>query len=315
MIEKKSFGKLSPMSTPHSFISRQCVIFVAIGVSAFGMDIVPGGNNQPISQVVYDVGGSELVQIYEVSGVEDVGNTPVLLKSVNAGGKTLSYFNLGQTKVLNANPQLGLTTGVGVVNNNTVVLSNSDFTAYVDAVAATSMDTNLRHYGFHDFLSLPITDPNAADYDLHFSKAFAEGDSFLVSERWGNSTIQLMALGSDGAPYAGANLISLGGLINPAVGYDAYDWTTGFASSANVPSQAQALTLFSAQKFFDGTSNAYQPVYGLRIFNQTEADLKILGISDDTFADNLDNLQVPEPSTWCAIISCTMGALLRRKRR
>lgn len=278
------------------------------------MDIVPGVNNQPISQVVYDVGGNEIVQMNEANGVENVGNTPILLKSVNAGGKTLSYFNLGKTKVLNVNPQLALTSGVGVVNNSTVVLSNSDYAAYVDAIAATSMDTNLRNYGFHDFLSLPITDPNAADYDLHFSKAFAEGDSFLVSERWGNSAIRLMALGSDGVPYSGANLLTLGGSINPAVGYDAYDWTTGFASSINVPGQAQALTLFSAQKFFDGTSNAYQPVYGLRVFNQTEADLKILGMSDDTFANNLDNLQVPEPSTWCAMISCVVVALLRRKR-
>lgn len=302
------------MSTPHSFISRQCVIFLAIGGSAFGMNIVPGGNNQPISQVVYDVGGSELVQMNEATGVENVGNTPILLKSVNAGGKTLSYYNLGQTKVLNVNPELALTSGVGVVNNSTVVLSNSDYTAYLDAIAATSMDTNLRNYGFHDFLSLPITDPNAADYDLHFFKAFAEGDSFLLSERWGNSTIQLMALGSDGVPYSGANVINLGGFINPGVGYDAYDWTTGFASSMNVPGQAQALTLFSAQKFFDGTSNAYQPVYGLRVFNQTEADLKILGISDDTFADNLNNPQIPEPSAWCAMISCIVGALLRRKR-
>jgi len=303
------------MNSPYSYISRQCVLISVIGTSAFGLNINPGTNNQPISRVVYDSGGSELVQVYEAGGVENVGNTPVLIKSLNAGGKELSHFNLGQTMVYNVNPQLGLTTGVGIVNNDQVVLSNNDYAAYVNAIAATSMDTNLRHYGFHDFLASSITDSDVADYDLYFSKAFAEGDSILVSERWGNSETRFLALGSDGLPYMGANIIFLGGLINAAMGYEAYDWTTGFASQVNVPDQAQVLTLFSAQKFFDGTGNLYQPVFGLRVFNPVEADLKILGISDDTFADNLNNPLVPEPSAWLVMISCAAGALLRRSRR
>ncbi len=277
------------------------------------MDITPGLNNVAIQQVVYNVGGSPVTQNAEASGVVNVGNSPVYLQSITAGGQALTFFNTSQAKVFNVNPQLGTTSGVGVFDNNTTTVSNGNLTAYADAVAGTSMDTDLRNYGYHDFLSPGPTNPTVADLDLHFAKALNTTDFLVTSERWGNSSFQLLALAQNGEPYTNANILRLGGPGNLSSGYGQHDWNTGYASLGNVPDQAQALTLFSVAKFFEGTSAVAGPVYGLRIFNYDEADVKILGISADTFANNPDNMKVvPEPT---ALLLSFVGMFLLLKRR
>jgi len=285
-----------------------------VTASAATIDIYAGNNNLAISRVVYDLNGGQFIQTTEATEANNNGVSPVLLRSITAGGTEFTFFNVAEARVVNINPVLGSTSGVGVANHGSIIASNAGLVAYGNAVAGTSMDTDLRNYGFHDFLSPGPTPVGVADLDLLFARALNPGDSLVVSERWGNSVFQLMALGADGDPYAGANIVRLGGSGDSSVGYQAHDWNTGFASSVNQPSQAQALTLFSVGKFFEGTALSPVPIYGFRIFNYDEADVKILGISTETFTNNPQNPLVPEPSVLLFAFSGGLALVFARKR-
>lgn len=281
------------------------------------VDITPGVNNLAILNVLYSINGSDVSQATEAAGVVNTGDSEVFLKAINtASGPTLNYFNTAGAKVFNVNPQLGSTSGVGVFNNGVTTASNAGLAAYAAAVEGTSTDTDLRNFNYHDYLSPGPTNPLVADLDLQFAKALDMKDHLVVSERWGNSSFQLLALAANGQPYEGANILRLGGSGGtPGVGYQVHDWNTGFAAATNTPSQAQALTLFSVGKFFEGTNVTPGPIYGLRIFNYDEADVKILGISDNTFDDNPDNPNVvPEPSALLLSIAGGLVFLGFRRR-
>lgn len=294
---------------PNKYVWLGAVLGAAPAMAAT-MDIKPGQNNLAILHVAYSINGSDVVHGTEASGVVNSGDSEVFLKAIGTvSGPTLNYFNTAGAKVLNVNPQLAGTSGVGVFNNGATTSSNAGLAAYAAAVEGTSTDTDLRNFSYHDYLSPGPTDPLVADLDLHFAKALDMKDHLVVSERWGNSSFQLLALAANGQPYEGANILRLGGSGGtPGIGYEVHDWNTGFAAATNVPSQAQALTLFSVAKFFEGTNVTPGPIYGLRIFNHDEADVKILGISDNTFADNPDNPNVvPEPS---ALLLSIAGGLV-----
>jgi hypothetical protein len=157
-----------------------------------------------------------------------------------------------------------------------------------------------------------------------FYRALNLDDYILVSERWGNSTFTVTALMADGNPYPDANILRLGGSGGTfGVGYEVHDWNTGYAAATNVPSQAQALTLFSIGKFFEtiGPSQNQQgpasgPVYGLRIENVDEADVKIMAISANSFIDNPINPQVvPEPTSALMVLLGGLGFIGSRNRQ
>ncbi len=306
--------------------------FLLVGPSlhavAATIDISPSIslNNVPITRVQYDVGGMTVTQTSEATGVTNLGNTSVALKSVTGSGPAMTFFNVAQSKVVNVNPGLAGIAKIGVFNGGTVTSSTGGLTPYANAFAATSTDTNLRNYVFHDLEENPWPlNPAVADADLLFAKALNPGDFLVVSERWGNSSFQLLALAADGNPIVGANLLRLGGSATRVqAGYGIHDWNTGYAST-DVPDQAQVLTLFSVAKFFEtlgpqpqqgGQQLPQQAVYGLRIFNSDVADIKLLGISDNTFDDNPDNPQViPEPSSLLVTLTSGLALAFVRRRR
>jgi len=122
----------------------------------------------------------------------------------------------------------------------------------------------------------------------------------------------------NGQPYPTANVLRLGG-PRPATGfgdpYLSFDWNTGYAPAGQFADQAQTLTVFSAKKFFEGPGIQGGPIFGLRIDNDSEADIKIVGISASTFADNEQNSQViPEPSTLLLTIAGALWFVGSRKR-
>lgn len=297
------------------------MLLTPLACGAATMQIVPGTNNAPISQVVYNINGTDTApQTTEATDVNFSGNSTVTVKSVritDGGPVNLTFFNTEGAKVVNVNPQQSAISGIGVFKNGTVTASNSGLPAYAEAVAATTLDTDLRHYNFRDNLSPGPTTVGTPDFDLLFLRALNPDDYFMVTERWGNAFFQVTALMADGTPYATANTLHLGlmdGVIFSPTGYQAYDWNTGYAP-ANVATQAQAITVFSVRKFFEGTGLNPSAIYGLRIDNDGEADIKIVGASNNTFSDNPYNPQVvPEPS---ALLLALLGGtcLLRRRRQ
>ncbi len=296
------------------------LLLAPLTCGAATLQIVPGTNNAPISQVIYNINGTDTApQTTEAADVNFSGNSSVTVKSVritDGGPVNLTFFNTEGAAVVNVNPQQSAISGIGVYKNGSVTASNSGLPAYAEAVAGTTLDTDLRHYNFRDNLSPGPTTVGTPDFDLLFLRALNPDDYFMVTERWGNAFFKVTALMEDGTPYPMANTLHLGlmdGVIFSPTGYQAYDWNTGFAP-ASVASQAQAITVFSVRKFFEGTNLNPSPIYGLRIDNDGEADIKIVGASNNTFFDNpLNSKVVPEPS---AILLALLGStcLLRRRR-
>ncbi len=286
------------------------------------LNVLPGVNNAPIQEVTYSIGGSDVVQSSEASDVVTNGDTSVYVKSVkitDGSPATLTYFNTENAIVVNVNgQQLGIG-GIGVFDNGTVTPSTSGLASFATAMAGTSLDTDLRNYGFRDNLTPgQVTGPDA-DYDLLFYRALKMDDYFMVTERWGNAEFEVTALMADGTPYPNANTLRIGangGIIPTPVGYQVYDWVTGYAASTNVSNQAQAITMFSVSKFFESTLGQSGPIYGLRINNDGEADIKIVGASANPFTDNPTNplVAVPEPSGFLLTLLGGTALAFRRRR-
>lgn len=284
------------------------------------LDILPSQNNAPITGITFTRDGDTYVQNTEPTEAENVGTSPVLLQSVritDGGPVNLTYFNTEDAKVVNVNPDLSEISGVGVFDNGTLTRSKEDGLAdFADAYAGTTLDTDLRHYGYHDLLSTPLA-ANAPVLDLLFYRALKAEDFLVVAERWGNSSFTVTALTADGTPYQFANSLRLGGSGGDAgVGYQVHDWNTGIAQPGTWDYQAMTLTAVSVEKFFEGVSPANSgDVYGLRIFNSGEADVKILGASANTFNDNPENPQlVPEPSSFLMALIGSLFFLTSRTR-
>jgi hypothetical protein len=70
--------------------------------------------------------------------------------------------------------------------------------------------------------------------------------------------------------------------------------------------QAMAFTVASAAKFFEGSQTAPQTVFGFRVDNDGEADVKFVGFSG--------NSPIPEPSSALLSALSVLGLMLRRKR-
>jgi hypothetical protein len=313
------FQKYPIVMPPVSPIPLLVLLGTHASLSAATLNITPGVNNMPIQNVVLTIGGMDMTQLTEATGVTNAtSNAAVNVKSVSISDGSpvllnLNFFNTEGAQVVNVNPQLSSIAGVGVFNNGVKTLSNNNQANYAQAFAETSLDTDLRNFTFHDYLAPGPPTGNAPDLDILFYRALNLDDYLLVSERWGNSVFQVTALMADGSPYATANVLQLGGAgPSSTVGYGLHDWNTGIASKDLEPTQAQTLTVFSVEKFFEGTPRGlWGPVYGLRIDNNGEADVKILGISNDTFSDNP---VIPEPSTLVMVFSASLLFLGSRNR-
>jgi len=291
------------------------------------LQITPGVNNMAIKQVVLTINGTDVTQNTEESGVtRGDSNSPINVKSVSISDGTpvnvqLSYFNTEAAKVVNVDPNLASSIGIGVFKNGVTTNSaTNNIPNYATAFAGTSTNNDLRNYAFSDYVT-PARTTSTPQLDILFYRALTIADYVMVSERNGNSAFQVTALDFQGKPYGSGNTLKLGG--DGGAFYSVYDWNTGVASKDSFPTQAQVLTVFSVAKFFEQLDIDPQResfVFGLRITNDGEADPKILGISASTFLDNPINPLVPldpcpEPSTGLLILSASMFFLGSRKRQ
>lgn len=297
-------------------------------VSAAILDVLPGTNNTTITKVVYTQSwdNQQVTQTQEATQINSQRDEAIYVDQVEVdlGSETklLDVFNFEGAEVRNINFIPSSKRAVGVFTNGTVT-DSSDLAAFSDAVVGTTQDTNLMNYLYYDN-SKDLPDANTADFDLLFRFGFTSDDHILVSERWGNTFFELTPLGADGDVIAGANKLRFGYPTGGA--FTKYDWRTGYASASYQSGQDQAFTVASVTKFFEGTTitdPVDQIVYGFRIDNNGQADVKFLGLSDNTFTNNPENpllsggagTQIPSPAAAWIGISLVAGAVLRRKRK
>lgn len=279
------------------------------------LNVLPGVNNVPIQKVTYTISGGDVEQLAPAVGVTNVGNTAVTVKSVqvNDGGtiRNLNYVNNAGATIVNVNPQLGTIGGIGVFDHGTNIAASADLATFTSALAVTTSNFDLRNFAYYDNLNPSPPTPGVPDYDILYTKAMNFDDFILVSERNGNTYFRATPLKADGTPYALANSLLFGGPGgNP---YTVYNWNSGYAAAANNPDQAQAFSIASVSKFFEGTAETPGPVYGFRIDNDGEADTKIVIISDNPFDDN-PLRPIPEPSSAMALAAGALCLLLRKRR-
>ena len=298
------------MKLPHfsRIVATLSLLLTGPLYSAAILDILPGVNNVQITEVTYFFEGTEVTQTEEAADVLVVGDDEVRILSlkVNDGGiVNLEYFNTDGATVFNTNPELASINGTGTYDHGTITNSSAGISAFNDAIAVTTTDTDLRNYVFSDLLTPAPPTSGVPDYDIRYTRAMKVDDYIVVSERWGNSFIEVTPLKADGTPYAGANILRFGGTGGGA--YEVFDWNTGVAAAGNYTDQAQTLTVASVSKFFENTGTTAGPVYGFRIDNDGEADTKFMIVSHIQI--------VPEPSVFLLSVASALAFLTSRNRK
>ena len=231
---------------------------------------VANANDVPVTQVVLDDNGSIVTQNASQVVTADSDDDPVDFVSVtvNDGGTivTLDEFNVGAISTANYNFPGGLTGVTAWENGSGTAVNTAPFVGAVDRVLS-SLD--LRDYLAYDVISSPGSGWNP-DFDILFDSPLRNADYLLVSERLGNTFFDLVALDKQGNDIGG-----------DVVGFDAaYRWNTGFAPS-NEPTQPMWFTVIDIEQF--GVDTEDSPIYGFRIDNDGEADVKFFGLAADPF--------------------------------
>lgn len=280
----------------------------------------------PITQFRYTINNVVFTQNVEATNSSLTPQTqPVIAQRITAGGRNLDFFNFAGASLRDVNGVFGQSnvqtanSGIGIVTESGDTSVSFGKAAFDAGLVASTQNSNLLNYIRYDGQN---TTPTAAfDYDLLFQKAYQPTDAFLIQERDGNTYFGITPLGINGNPIPNANILFMGGNTDAApessgTRLTRYDWNTGITHSTYQSTQPFVFTVVEADEFFVGTSvpTADQIVYGFRIDNNGNADVKFFGLSDDTFDNNPNNpLLIPEPTT---MLTTTLGllALLRRRR-
>lgn len=303
--------------------SAAVLMMFSLGVLQAQSTVLVGPGNpgsfSPILEVSYSDNGSPLTQTTPHTGPLMNRSTPVnLTRIILQGGKALDIFNFEAAQTSLGNFASAQPNGIGILESDgTQVPLNGGTAAFRTALDTMLQTPNLNSYLYYDGIN-PDPADGTPDFDVNFRFSFQPTDHILVQERFGNTFFELTALDINGNPIAGANVLKFG--ENGGAGYSVYDWNSGFASSTYQTSQAYAFTVTETSKFFEGSAAAEQPVFGFRIDNDGEADVKFFGASDDTFLNNTFNpaipgsSPIPEPAnSLLALLSLSLVGLQRRR--
>lgn len=284
-------------------------------------------NNAPITQVTYLVDDNPVIQ-NTPAAVNTVVATGIFVNTItlnDGGSKTLQFYNSVNAVIRNDNfvsntGTGGPTGGVGVYNTSAptrIRIQDSPpdggLVAFEQAVIDSSTNTNLMNYMFYDGSLNNMPPANTADFDILFYNAWTTSDYLVVAERNGNTNFELVPLGVDGSPIADANTLRFGD-ASPN-----YDWNSGFVNANDlVTGQPMWFSAVNISKFFEGTTVPIgdQLVYGFRIDNNGNADVKFFGASNDPFTNNPINpiVPIPEPSSLVLLLAASAAFLYRRRR-
>ena len=232
---------------------------------------ITAANDLDITQVVLEHDSGVTTQNASANGVTDAGSIPVNLLEItindNGAPVVLDEFNVGGLDASGFGIPAGVT-GVRTWENGvSTEFADPAFEASLEAVLGS---TDIRDYVAFDALSQSGS-TWAQDFDVMFDAPLDTDDYIVVLERNGNTFFDLIALDANGNPIPGANV----------VGFDApYGWNTGFAPQ-EFSDQPEWISVADVDQFFD--SSAPEPIWGFRVDNDGEADVKFFGASADSF--------------------------------
>ncbi len=247
------------------------------------LEIELGVNNVPITEVQFEYNGGTVTQtsgVFTNTVAVDRANVNYM-KIFDGVTQTILYPNNYGSIVVNNNFSSNVS-GVGVHSDNVFIPANNPIT-WEPAMEQVVNSTDLMEFLYYDGTS---NLPGGDDFDILFAKGLQSDDYVVVGERNGNTYFTVTPLGADGNPITSARKLRYGFVngTNSGNGTNKYDWDIGLAPS-NQAAQTMVYTVVDAALFDTGGL----PVYGFRIDNNGEADVKFFGLSENSFENNPNN--------------------------
>lgn len=218
-------------------------------------------NNVNITKLNLTVGSDLIEQNNPTQNTNpSPGDIPVLIESIVLENGEEIFVTSRRPEVMNPNPLLGSTeiadrsVEIIIVDKPAMSHRDPDFLSQLTEVVSTP---DLRSYWS---IGAQPSIPNGASF-VDFRYPFPSSGYIMISERNGNSFMDLIPLGLDGKPIPGATTVQIKG----------YQWNTGVNHAIDIPSQKQWLVVFSASLF-----NTLQAVNGVRIVSLNEPDGKLV---------------------------------------
>ena len=286
------YFNLISKNTGSSFLYKNWFAFLTFvlvwGETHAQFDVVLGTHNVPIKRVTLIRNDTLLVQ---TSGNQSVIATDdvILIDTVtimdNGATKQLIYANTEGAYISNNN-FLHSTRGVGVYNGGTQT-SSTDRLNWETAMSDVFCDKNMLNYLFYDATT---NTPAGPDFDIRWVRASTNNDYFVVSERDGNTHFTVTPLDSLGNVITGARELRFGSVSGTASpnGNRKYDWNLRYSSAGRFPNQPQYMTVIPITLF-----NTSSNIYGFRIDNNGDADVKFYALSETSFDNNPRNPRIP----------------------
>lgn len=257
-------------------------------IQPLGAITITSINDVDITQVVLNDSGTVVTQTASGAGAVVAGSTPVDLVeiTINDGGTAvvLDEFTAGSSDAYGFSYPTGLT-GVRTWENGVATeLADSGFETALERVLDS---TDLRDYLAYDSTSLAGSTWNP-DFDVMFTAPLYNDDYIVVTERNGNTFFDLIPLDVNGNPIPGHEVVA----------FDAgYGWNTNYAP-AEFNTQPQWITVADVENFDVDTTTT--PIWGFRVDNDGEADVKFFAAADEPFT-------APVPSSISGTVLDDLG--------
>jgi uncharacterized repeat protein (TIGR01451 family)/gliding motility-associated-like protein len=216
-----------------------------------------------MEQVSYLIDGQELVQ-NSPDGNQNPSpeDASVVVSGIRVAGGRVIFATTRRPTVANPNPAIGSNeirpNAIQIVRSNDLIISHRD-PAFFENLEEVVSTPDIRSYW--DINSQPSIPRGEPFVDLIYSDPVVTSGYLLYTERDGNSATDFIALGRDGEPIEGANVIQVRG----------FQWKTGINHISNEPTQSQEMVLFSPALFA-----SEEPIFGIRIVAVNEPDGKLV---------------------------------------
>ena len=262
------------------------LLILLIGKQSFSqssmIDIVMGTNNEPINAVEFVHNGDTTRLIAGVM-TNTVATTAVNLNYFEINGGTRLYpYDAGNISRNNNFPPNVM--GVGIHEENNFILATDS--AFTSALEDMANSPDLMQFLYYDGAT---NIPDGGDFDIAFVRGYLDTDFISVGERNGNTDFVLIPLDEFGNVIANADSVRFGEIAGTSSGNGTtrYDWDIGFSPS-NLSTQSMIFSVISADLFNTGG----EPIFGFRIDNEGDADVKIMGLTETNFDNNPINPQI-----------------------